>query len=139
MFELTDDYLEVGDKLIEHLSNAENIEGIRRVYNLRELSELKEQSQVTPSLHVTFHSDTLPEIASGGTYIKPAQTWIVVLAVKQSEEKPGKLLMNVIRTLAGKNIGGVVFKATKSPSKAYFSKGFSYYPLAFTCETRIKT
>ncbi len=141
MFEITDDYFVAEEALADHLIN---ITGIKRVYKSREIADLSERSQGTPCIHLIYHGDQLPETANGGALMQIKQTWLVVLASKTVQKNQGELLTAIIKSLAGKNIALGTnnigpWLRTNTPIKPSFNKGFSYYPLAFTCQMRIKT
>lgn len=137
MFEITDDYFAAEKLLLEHLKD---VEGIKRVYEAREISELPEKSQVTPSLHVTYSHDDLDSAKNGGMYMKFEQFWFVVLAVKSTEKNTGNILTKVINKLAGKVTDGMgPWVRINSRAKPFFNDGFNYYPLAFKCEVRMNT
>lgn len=141
MFEITDDYFIAEDVLAEHLAQ---VVGIKRVYKSREVADLSERSQGTPCIHLIYHGDTLPDTSNGGALMQIKQTWLVVLASKTTQKNQGELLTNIIQALAGKTLetaqGSMgVWQRVNTPIKPSFNKGFSYYPLAFTCQMRMKT
>lgn len=137
MFEIDDDYFAAETLLAEHF---EKVDGIKRIYKSRELSEVLEKSQVTPALHLVFYGDNLPDTSNGGALIHIKQTWLIVLAIKNTQKDVGQLLTKVIKSLAGKKVGEMgVWQRINAPIRPSFHKGFSYYPLAFTCPMRMKT
>jgi hypothetical protein len=137
MFEITDDYFAAEGVLANHLSN---VEGIKRVYKSREISDVTEGSQGTPAIHLIYYGDQLPDTSNGGSLMQIKQIWLVILAIKTVQKGQGELLTNVIQSLAGKTIDGMgTWLRVNSPVRPSFTKGFSYYPLAFTCHMRMKT
>lgn len=137
MFELTSDYLAAEEVLVPHLAQ---LPSIKKVYYNRELSELAETSQVSPCLHVIYYGDQLPETANAGALMQIKQTWLVVLACRVGrKEQAGELMIDVIKSLAGKAINGMgPWLRVNSPVKPKFTKGYAYYPLAFTCQMRLR-
>jgi len=133
MFEITDNYFIAEDLLVDHLKSTP---GIHRVYKTDELANLQERSQGTPSLHVVYQSEDY-DSAGGGSYMTTKQVWMVVLAVKNTEKNTGKMMTDVIRKLAGQNVGGIIWKRVEANSKPLFTKGYKYYPLAFQCQVKM--
>ncbi|MEI8642737.1 hypothetical protein P4S60_10365 [Pseudoalteromonas sp. Hal040] len=136
MFEITTDYFAAQYPLKEAL---EQVPGIKRVYLSDELADAKEDSQTTPAVHLIYYGDNLPDAKNGGYNMQVVQTWLVVLVVRKRDKDHGKHLTEIIRALAGKvhnNTGP--WLRVNTPAKPQFTKGHAYYPLAFTCQMRLK-
>ena len=135
MFQLTDDYLALGD-LLETALKA--VPDIRKVSKLDDLAELDEV-QHTPALFYVYYGDKLPETAQGGTSMQIVQTWLVVLVTRNSiHETPGKHLANTIKAVAGKRTGDAgPWLRVNTPIKPRYSKGFGFFPMAFQCQTKL--
>ena len=78
--------------------------------------------------------------ANAGALMQIKQTWLVVLACRVGrKEQAGELMIDVIKSLAGKAINGMgPWLRVNSPVKPKFTKGYAYYPLAFTCQMRLR-
>ncbi|GAA61819.1 hypothetical protein P20652_3708 [Pseudoalteromonas sp. BSi20652] len=136
MFEITTDYFAAQNPLKQAL---EQVPGIKRVYLSDELADVKEDRQTTPSIHLMYYGDNLPESKNAGYLMQLTQTWIVVLVVRKQDTNAGEHLTNIIRAMAGKVLNGTgPWLRVNTPAKPQFTKGHAYYPLAFTCQMRLK-
>lgn len=137
MFDITDDYLAANEPLKAALETVPNI---KQVNYITDLADLGESSQRTPCLHFLYFGDQLPDTANAGNLMQIKQTWLVILVVRQGrKENAGPHLVNTIRAIAGKKAGDTgPWLRVNSPIKPRFTKGFAYYPLAFTCQMRMK-
>ena len=135
MLDLNDDYLAAEGHLMEILGK---IDGIRKVYASCDLSEMREEAQTTPALHVIYNGDSVPINAQGGALSHVTQKWVVVLAIKLREKaEAGKLIASVLKTMAGAHGELGVFKRINT-SAPTFTRGFGYYPMAYEITFRVK-
>lgn len=138
MREITEDYLAAEDALVSQL---EQLTEIKKVYRSMDLAEVEERAQVCPACHVLYWGDQLTFSAQGGLLSHITQTWVVVLAVKlgRNDSHPGELLAKVIRAVQGHKAGALsTFKRANAPTRPGYSKGYGYYPLAFTLTFKLK-
>ncbi|WP_065204249.1 phage tail terminator protein [Shewanella woodyi] len=142
MFDIQGDYL-IAESVLTQL--LEGSGAFKKVYSVNELSDIDERSQITPSAHVLYVGDTIPENAQGGTSSQVKQTWLVVLACRLSihERQAGELIAETLAAISGKSLKldkqrGLVgpFLRQNSPVKPSFTSSHSYYPLAFTVQCR---
>lgn len=136
MFEISTDYFAAQNPLNEALKK---VPGIKRVYLSDELADLHEDKQTAPAVHVIYYGDTLPEAKNAGHLMQIKQTWLVVLVVRKRDKNHGEYMTNIIRSLSGQVLDGAgPWLRVNTPAKPQFTKGYAYYPLAFTCQMKMK-
>lgn len=140
MLNIKDDYL-IAEKALTAMLEA--CDQFKKVYSAHELGDVDERSQITPSAHVLYMGDSLPESAQGGATSQVKQTWLIVLACRLSihERAAGGLIASTLNAIAGKTcrygsdtIGP--FKRINSPIKPRFTASHGYYPLAFSIQLK---
>lgn len=123
---------------------------VRAVLSAADLAGVKEQSQVTPALHVVLHRFSVADSTATSALI--AQTWLVVAAVKNSVSgrgagaaaararvDAGMLLDAIVPALLGwRPVTDCSALKIVDPPAPAGGEGFAYYPLAFVVESVFK-
>lgn len=135
MFEIKDNHLAAGDLLAEALAN---VPGIRHVKEVNDLSDI-DKPTATPCLFYLYYGDQLADAANAGANMQLKQTWLVVLAERKGSKQAGINITATIRALAGKMTGEAgPWQRVNTPIKPKYTNGHAFYPLAFTCQMRMR-
>ncbi len=95
---------------------------------------IKETPDQLPSLVVFLEEDQPAQQTGQGTVQKITQTWMVLVAVKDTEEESGELISQVYRALAGWRPGPLfepLHRVRSSYKPDVSPNGVSYFPLSF--------
>ncbi|CAM4177075.1 phage tail terminator protein [Pseudoalteromonas byunsanensis] len=135
MFEIKDDYLAAGPLLEEALKG---ISGIRHVKALDDLAEI-DKTNHTPCLFYLYYGEQLNGPTQAGANVQIKQTWLVILAERKNSKYAGQNIAKTIRALAGKKTGDAgPWQRINTPIKPRYTSGHAFYPLAFTCQMRMR-
>ena len=140
MLEIGENYLGAESHLISVL---EKVEGFKDVCSTNDLAEVEERSQKAPCAHVIYFGDRVPDTSNGGVQTQVTQIWLVVIAVRQgrgSNSEAGKLIRTTLKQLQQDNfVPGIgALNRVNSPARPRYTKGFAYYPLAFSVNFRLR-
>ncbi|MBF0097513.1 MAG: hypothetical protein HQM04_16650 [Magnetococcales bacterium] len=95
---------------------------------------IKETPDQQPSIVVFLEDDQPVQQTAQGTVQKITQTWMVLVAVRDTEEGAGELISRVYRALAGWR-PGLLFEPLHRVRSSYkpdvSPNGVSYFPLSF--------
>lgn len=140
MLDIGDNYLAVEPHLISVL---EKVEGFKDVCSTNDLAEVEERSQKAPCAHVIYFGDRIPDVSNGGIQTQVMQIWLVVIAVRQGRDtnaEAGKLIRATLKQLQKDsfvpNVGAL--NRINSPARPRYTKGFAYYPLAFSVNFKLR-
>ncbi len=107
-----------------------------------DLEGVAESAQVTPAVHVVFGGYRPTKASHDDRVVETEQTWQVVVAVKNlrsaktgehARETAGELCADVLAALQGWRPSPEHQPLSLAPGpRPGFSKGFAYFPLAFT-------
>ncbi|WP_428243006.1 phage tail terminator protein [Gynuella sp.] len=118
------------------------------VLTSRELSEIDEERQPTPAVHVIYNGYRVIESRADGSAARIEQNWLAVIAVR-NQRQPGSgsaartdavnLLTPTANALMGfkPDVASKPLRLTNAPA-AGNARGFMYVPLAFSVETILK-
>lgn len=119
------------------------------VLSAADLAGVEETKQVTPALHVLYLGDRLIDAQGRGRAQTVAQTWMVVVAVRNARDQgkgkeargtAGPFIDSVLSALSGwaPSISHSELARVNAPARPlYGAGGYAYFPLAF--ETQIET
>lgn len=140
MLDIGENYLAVEPHLINTL---EQVDGLKEVCSTKDLTEAVERSQKAPCAHVIYYGDRVPDVSNGGVQTQVTQIWLVVIAVRQGRDttaEAGTLITSALKQLQKNsfvpNIGAL--NRINSPARPRYTKGFAYYPLAFSVNFRVR-
>lgn len=140
------DFLQVEQLLVDRLRSAvAGITPVVHVLTAADLSDVAENMQPTPALHVVYRPFRVLEAREDGRLYRLQHTWLVVSATRNVAQipsgSPARRDAGELMALAGGAVAGFVppgflrpLKATTPPGPGYRA-GFQYLPLAFTHET----
>lgn len=131
-------FLDAEKRLIRRLE-AKVKPHVRAVLSAADLAGVQESEQITPALHVILQGYRPTREQGSGLIQEIEQTWLVVAAVRNvrgipdAREDAGPILDAVLRALLGwrPDAGWTPFQLAAAPRPG-FSRGFLYFPLAFT-------
>ena len=119
------------------------------VLTAADLTDVTEDKQLTPAVHVVFDRYRPVEARPDGRAVRVEQTWMVVVAVRSTRAlktgddargRAGVLAHHVLQALQGWQAPSALkpLQLAAAP-KGGFSAGYQYLPLCFTAEVLSKT
>lgn len=140
MIDIGSNYLAVEPHLI---STLEKVAGFKEVCSTNDLAEVEERSQKAPCAHVIYFGDRVPDVSNAGVQTQVNQLWLVVIAVRQGRDtskEAGELIKQTLSTLQQHSfVPGVgALNRVNSPARPRYTKGFAYYPLAFSVNFKVR-
>lgn len=119
---------------------------VRKVYTAAELSQIEEESQVSPSCAVIYNGYVPVSHANGslGKVQSLDKTWLVAVSVrnasgtrtqKGARADASPIIDGVLSALLGWRppiTGEMPLTLAEAPGAAFTDAGFAYYPIAFT-------
>jgi hypothetical protein len=133
--------LAIVDRITERLGAL-----VRKVYTAAELSQVEEESQLTPSCSVVYNGYG-PISSTNGSLGKVQsidKAWLVVVSVRHAtatrtqagaRASAAPIVDGVLQAMLGWRPpieGEMPFQLAEAPGAAFTDAGFAYYPIAFT-------
>ncbi len=127
--------------LIERLKTE--VPDFLAVLGMADLASMQEAGQPAPAAHVIYQGDSIPggdSRAGNGAAQVVAQTWLVVVAVRNvrdtkggaaAREDAGPLISKTLAALSGWAAPGFRPLRRVNAPRPGFNAGYGYFPLAF--------
>ena len=140
-------FLEPEPHIVDRLKEA--LAGLKpavHVLTARDLSQVKEENQPTPAIHVVWNGFRVLQAREDGAAARLDHTWLVVAAVRNvrtlqsgqdARAAAGELAARAGAALMGyrpPNVAGPM-RLAPAPGSGISPAGFMYLPLAFLVET----
>lgn len=144
-------FLEPEPHIVARLKEA--LAGLKpavHVLTARDLSQVKEENQPTPAIHVVWNGFKVLEARADGAAARLDHTWLVVAAVRNVRTlKSGEDARTAAGDLAARagaalmgyrppNVAGPM-RLAPAPGSGISPAGFMYLPLAFLVESVFKS
>lgn len=144
-------FLEPEPHIVDRLKEA--LAGLKpavHVLTARDLSQVKEENQPTPAIHVVWNGFKVLEARADGAAARLDHTWLVVAAVRNVRTlKSGEDARTAAGDLAARagaalmgyrppNVAGPM-RLAPAPGSGISPAGFMYLPLAFLVESVFKS
>ena len=144
-------FLEPEPHIVARLKEA--LAGLKpavHVLTARDLSQVKEENQPTPAIHVVWNGFKVLEARADGAAARLDHTWLVVAAVRNvrtlksgedARTAAGELAARAGAALMGyrpPNVAGPM-RLAPAPGSGISPAGFMYLPLAFLVESVFKS
>ena len=144
-------FLEPEPHIVARLKEA--LAGLKpavHVLTARDLSQVKEENQPTPAIHVVWNGFKVLEARADGAAARLDHTWLVVAAVRNvrtlksgedARTAAGELIARAGAALMGyrpPNVAGPM-RLAPAPGSGISPAGFMYLPLAFLVESVFKS
>ena len=144
-------FLEPEPHIVARLKEA--LAGLKpavHVLTARDLSQVKEENQPTPAIHVVWNGFKVLEARADGAAARLDHTWLVVAAVRNvrtlksgedARTAAGELIARAGAALMGyrpPNVAGPM-RLGPAPGSGNSPAGFMYLPLAFLVESVFKS